>query len=186
MQNLTHKNPFSLIAFLLGLLVLSSLACSLGSISLSKDAALVDVTLTQDQLNRIFQNIDVRHSRSNDILLDQITSVELHDGFIRVGDTALKPDGSSVNGSYDLSLSAQNDQLNARITGVAIPGVELNDPQIVSANQKLADELTRSVNETNGEVLFKEAVIKEGSLSLKIQINFQNQQLLRSAGNGAK
>jgi hypothetical protein len=154
---------------------LSSLACSLGGITVSDNTATIDITLTQSQIDRAFRSAIVHpDNKSNDFLLDQVTGIELHDGFVRVLGTATRPDGSKVSGSYDASLSAQDDRLQVKIVAVSIPGVELNDPRIVSANQKMADELSRSVTDANGDAKFKEATVKEGGLSMKIVVNLKN------------
>jgi tagatose-1,6-bisphosphate aldolase non-catalytic subunit AgaZ/GatZ len=61
--------------------------------------------------------------------------------------------------------------LNAKIVAVNIPGVDLTDPRIVQMNQQMADALSKSVGESNGAVLFKEATVKVGSFHIKIQVN---------------
>jgi len=61
-----------------------------------------------------------------------------------------------------------------QIINVDIPGVELSDPRITKANQEIMDGLTKSVTESNGEVLYQEASVKDGVLKIKIQVNFQN------------
>jgi hypothetical protein len=165
--------------FLLGIwllvLALSALACSLGGITISNNTATIDVNLTQAQLNGIFQKANEHPTdRSDDFLLDRVTGVELHDGFIRVIGTAPKPGAASVPGSYDVSLGAQNDRLVAKVVAVSIPGVEMNDPRIVNANQKLETELSKTVTDTNGDAKFKEATVKEGGLTMKIEVNLKN------------
>jgi hypothetical protein len=70
-----------------------------------------------------------------------------------------------------LSLGAENDVLKAQIVAVNIPGIDLNDHRIVEANQELEDELTHLVIHSHGDVLFKEVVVKEGVLRMKVQVN---------------
>jgi hypothetical protein len=172
METTTRKKTVLIVAALLAVLVLTSLACSIGSLTIGKDSATIEVTLNQDQINKLLSNATVENHASEDELLDNITKVEMHDSYIRIFGTGTNLDGAQVSGSYDISFSAENDILKVKIIGVDIPGVTLSDPRIVRANQKIADELTKSVTESNGEVLFKEAVVKEGALKMKVQVNF--------------
>jgi len=173
METQSNKIPVLAVAALLAVLVLGSLACSIGGLTLNKNAATIDINLTQDQINTIFQKVAAENTDTLNQLLDNITGVELHDGFIRLLGTAKGSDGSEVNGSYDTSFTAENDVLKAQIVAVNVPGVNLTDPRIVQMNQQMADVLSKSVSASNGEVLFKEATVKEGSFHLKIQVNIQ-------------
>jgi hypothetical protein len=174
METRSNKIPVHIVAVLLAVLVLVSLACTIGGLTLGKNSATIDINLTQDQINTILQKAMAENSGNSDQLLDTITGVELHDGYIRLLGTAKASDGSQVSGSYDTSLTAENDALKAQIIAVSIPGVDLTDPRIVKMNQQMTDALSKSVSESNGEVLFKEANVTEGNLHLKVQINLQN------------
>jgi hypothetical protein len=171
METQSNKIPVLAVVALLAVLVLASLACSVGGLTLNKNAATIDINLTQDQINTIFQKAAAENTDPSNQLLDKITGVELHDGFIRLLGTVKGSDGSEVNGSYDTSFTAENDVLKAQIVAVNIPGVNLTDPRIVQMNQQMADALSKSVSESNGAVLFKEAAVKEGSFHIKIQVN---------------
>jgi hypothetical protein len=174
METRSNKIPVHIVAVLLAVLVLVSLACTIGGLTLGKNSATIDINLTQDQVNAIFQKAAANNADSSNELLNNVTGAELHDGFIRLLGTAKAPDGSEVNGSVDTRLTAQNDALNAQIIAVNIPGVDMTDPRIVKMNQQMADALSKSVTESNGEVLFKEAAVTEGNLHLKIQVNLNN------------
>ena len=104
-------------------------------------------------------------------LLDRPTRVELHEGYIRFVGTNLQPDGSEVEGSLDLSLTSENGQLKARIFAVDIPGVDLEDPCVVGFNQELEYAFSHMLDDTSGELLFKEVVVEEDVLRMKIQVN---------------
>lgn len=173
MEMQSNKIPVIAVAALLAVLVLGSLACTIGGLTLDKNAATIDINLTQDQINTIIQKAVAENTDTANQLLDSITGVELHDGFVRALGTAKVSNGSEVSGSYDTSFTAANDVLVAKIIAVSIPGVSLTDPRIAQMNQQMADALSKSVTESNGEVLFKEATVKEGSFHLKIQVNLQ-------------
>jgi hypothetical protein len=173
MKNHSPQTPLLLTLALLAALLLPALACSLGGVTIGKDSATVDVTLKQDQVNELLKN-EQATSSDPDRLLDKITSVEMHDGYMRIFGTGKTPAGDEVEGSFDVSLGAENDVLQVKIIAVDMPGVDMSDPRIEKTNTELEKELTESVTESNGEVQFKEASVTEGALNLKVQVNYQN------------
>ncbi len=173
MKSNTRKQPVFFIIAMLAALALSSLACSMSGVTLSNNSALIDITLNQDEINRFLNRAEVHQDFSGDRLLDKVTSVEMHDGFIRVFGYANQSDGSRVDGSFDVSFAAENDLLKVQIIDVNMPGIELNDARIVKANQEITDGLTESVRDSNGDVKYKEASVKDGVLKMKVQVNFK-------------
>ncbi len=174
MQTQTRKTPFLAVAAFLAVLLLTSLACSLGSLTVGQHSATLDVHLNEDQVNQFFENVEVDNRPDRYSLLDKITRVEMHDGFLRVFGTDTRSDGSVVSGYFDASLAAEDDLLKVQIIGVDVPGVELSDPRILEANQRLAEELSRAATAPEGEVQFQEASVSEGALNMKVQVNYQN------------
>lgn len=161
---------------ILAMVLLTTMACSMGGINFNGNKAVIDVTLTQNQINSWLQNPEGDVTVSGEKLLNKITSIELHDGFIRVFGEAEQSDGTSVPGSFDMSVGTENDALKIQIIAVDIPVVTLDDPRIVKANAEMATELARSVNESNGEVLFKEASVTEAGLKLKLEVKLKTNQ----------
>ncbi len=174
MNTTIRKTPLWLAAGVLGVILLTTLACSVFGMSVGKNGAVIDVTLNQDQVNHMLENSTVTHQGQEPELLEKVTSVEMMDGFMRVYGTATDANGAEVEGSYDVSVSAKDDILMVEIIDVNVPGVDMSDPRIVKTNQQLVDDLTKSVTELNGEVLFKEASVKDGVLKIKIQVNFKD------------
>lgn len=170
MNTQTHKNPVLFIVALLAMVALISLACSFSGVGVNTISPLVDITITQDEFDQMSSKADV-HASGHCDQLDKVSRIELHDGFIRFVGAKVQPDGSEVDGSFDLSLGAENDMLKARIVAVDIPGVALNDQCIVEANQELEDELSHLVTDPQGEVLFKEVAVEEGVLRMKVQVH---------------
>lgn len=169
----SRKQPLFLFLIALTALALSSLACSVGGVTLGNNSALVDITLNQDEINQFLDRVEMNPEYSQDRLLDKISSIEMHDGFIRIFGSVTQPDGSEVNGSFDVSFAAENDLLKVQIIAVNVPGIELSDPRIVKANQEITDGLTQSVRDSNGDVQYKEASVKDGVLKMKVQVNFK-------------
>ena len=196
MNTQTHKNPVLLIIAVLVMTALISSACSFSNVQVYTPApVVVDVTLYEDQFNGFSKNDSVRvtdgytvhftepfgvYFTKNDGIhltdhcqnvLDHATRVELHDGYIRFVGTKLQPDGSEVEGSLDLSLTAENGQLKAKVFAVDIPGIDINNLCVVESNEELEYAFTHMLDYTPGDVMFKEVTVEEGVLRMKIQVN---------------
>lgn len=156
----------------LSILMLTMLACSFGGVSLNRDSATIKIELNQDQVNTMLANSTFTNDNPDDILR-KIDRVEMYEGYMRLYGTAITPDGTEVKGSYDVELGTQNDQLTVKIIDADIAGIDLTDARLAEANKKIADALTKSVRESQGEVLFKAAAITNGKLTLTVQVNFK-------------
>ncbi len=174
MNTKSRKTPLWLLAGLLGLILLTTMACAFGGMTIGANSATIDLTLNEDQVNQLLTKAALTHEDQTKDLLETTTSVEMLDGFIRVHGTATNTDGAEVEGSYDVSVGVKDDILLVKIIDVNIPGVDMTDPRIVDANQKLAEELTKSVTQSNGEVLYKEASVQDGVLKMKIQVKLMD------------
>jgi hypothetical protein len=167
----TRKSPVLFVAALLVLIALTSTACSFSGVEVSTISPLIDITLHQEDFDQLSLKGDINACGLCDKLLDEISRVEMHDGFIRYLGTKVQPDRSKVDGSFDMSLGAEKDMLKAKIVAVNIPGIDLDDPRVVEANQELEEDLAHLLTHSYGDVLFKEMVVKEGLLRMKIQVN---------------
>ena len=195
MNTQTHKNPVLLIIAVLVMTALISSACSFSNVQVYTPApVVVDITLYEDQFNGFSKNDGVRvtdgytvhftepfgvyltkndgvHLTDDCQVLDRATRVELHDGYIRFVGTKLQPDGSEVEGSLDLSMTAENGQLKAKVIAVDIPGIDLNNRCVVESNEEMEYAFTHMLDYTPGDVMFKEVKVEEGVLRMKIQVN---------------
>jgi len=166
----THKNPVLFVAALLALVALTSLACTFSGVRMRTNSPVIDVTFDQNDIDQLHLNTDAHANHPYDQLLDEITRIELHDGFIRFLGTVVLPDWSEVDGSFDMSLGAENGVLKARIIAVNIPGIDLNDWRVLEINNEWEDDLTQVLVDSHGEVLFKEVVVQEDELRIKVQV----------------
>jgi hypothetical protein len=157
--------------FLISAVVLMvSLACSIGGLTINRDSATLDVTLSEDQLDTLIDRASDVNAGGADEILEHIDDIELHDGYMRlIGSTMVN--GNTANGSVDVSLNANEGALEAEIIAVDIPGVDMNDARIQEANQTIARELTEMVNETNGDVVFQRVEVHEDELVLTVQVS---------------
>jgi len=179
MNTQNHQKPILLVAGLLALMALTTLACSFSGVGVSKLSPVVDITLTDDMLGwaagvEDFHNvgpsggwyIPFHNDGEWEGLLDEVTRIEMHDGYLRfVG----RKDREA--GSFDLSLGAVDGALKAEVVAVDIPGIELSSPVVVEANRELERALTEVVADLQGDVIFKEVEVKEGSWRMKVQVD---------------
>jgi hypothetical protein len=167
------KSPYLYIAALLSIFVLTSLACSFGSLNIDNGSATVDLTFDEDQVNRwLSEANDHENQNDRDDVMDQITRVEMHDGFIRAFGYR-EEGGRKVEGSFDATVKVEDDILYVVIVDVDMEGVDMSDPRIERANREMQEGLTKSVTDSNGEVRYREASITEEELHLQVQVDFQ-------------
>lgn len=179
MKTQNHQKPILLVAGLLALMALTTLACSFSGAGVSKLSPVVDISLTEDMLGWAEGAADFHNAGPSggwyfpfhndgewEELLDEVTRIEMHDGYLRfVGSKDREA------GSFDLSLGAENGALKAEVVAVNIPGIELSSPVVVEANRELERALTEVAADLQGEVIFKEVEVKEGSWKMKVQVD---------------
>lgn len=170
MKPQTRKNHALFVMVSLVILAITVSACSFNHVKVGTITQAVDITINQEQFNQALPQSTIHMNGPYDRLLDQVTAVEIHDGFIRYVGTKTLADGSEAKCSFDLSIGAENDMFKARIVAVDIPGVDLNDPRIVKANDEMEAELTDMLTDSPGQVLFKEVTATEGALRLKLLV----------------
>ena len=158
------------IILVVGTLILSSLACTMGGLSFNGDKATVGITLSETELNEMIATSTANRVRDDDEMLKSVSRVEFDDGFVRVYGTMENSSGEEVKGNLDLAFRASEDVLMVEITAVDFPGVSMDDPRVVKANREMAKSLTDSVTRSNGDVKFLEADVSEDGLSLKLEV----------------
>ncbi len=167
----TPKKPIFIVALFIAFLAITSLACSsnpvrISPIHISPISPTIDITLPQSLFDKASQKSDFHMGGTFENLLDRITSVELHDGYIRfIGENG------SEDGSFDLSLTAEDGMLKAEVIAIDIPGFELGDEVVTEANRELEEAFTGMLADLHGDFVFKEVTVIEGGLRLKIQVN---------------
>jgi hypothetical protein len=166
----TRKYHVLFVALTLAMLALITSACSFYPSRLGDVTQVVDITLDEDLFSQQKPTFTLHGHNFWDGLLDDVTRLEFHDGYMRFIGTRNLPDGSRVDGSLDLSLSAENGALVARVIAVDIPGIELNDPLILEINQDLEADLSSMDFDPHSEVVFKEVKVTEEALQMKIQV----------------
>ena len=166
-----RQKNFLVTLLVLSMLVLSTLACSFSGVTLGKGNAEVTVNLQEKGINELLQNT-TNHIGAEDILLSEITRVDLQNGMIRVFGIYTKPDGSDAEGSYDLALSAENGRIKAQITGADIEGVSLGDARVQRVNDELQKGLEESYQDSHGEVEFQSIQVTEDAVKFVIKTDW--------------
>jgi hypothetical protein len=176
-----RKSQLSIALLAAFIMVLVTSACGFQRILPGRITEVVDISITEDMLQQGRPQFSintpyffmVNNQNFYDSLLDDVTRLELHDGYIRFIGTRNLPDGSVVPGSIDLYLGAQDDMLTARIIDLAIPGIALDDPLVKEINNKMDVEFSYAMISPDDTVLFKEVTIKEEELHMKIQVTIR-------------
>jgi len=175
MKAQTRNRPVLLVIAVLVFVTITSLACSFSGIGISGSTPEVNVIITEEQLNAPSEHGSLHAEFHLDgpcrHLLDNVTSVELHDGFVRFVGTKHLEDGSIADGTLDLRLGAKNDVLEMEIIAVDIPNFDITDACIAEFNEEAVQEMRGLVSDPEAQVLFKEVKVEEDLLRMKIQVN---------------
>jgi hypothetical protein len=171
MNHNTRKNTyrFELILIVVAILF-SSLACSLGGVSIKGGKASIDLRLSEKDINSMVVRSISQLERGQEDLLTSVSKVSIQDGFIRVYGTTFNALGQEVKGSFDVELSVEDNKLGVHVSAVDMPGVTLYDPRIVKANRALARGISTSVKDSHGDMKFIQAEVLENVVHLQIQL----------------
>ena len=160
---------------LLAIITITSLACSFSGIQIKGSTPVVNVTITEEELNKSSEHESLHAEFHLDgpcqNLLDHVTRVELHDGFVRFIGTKHLNNGSTADGSLDLRLGAENDVLQMEIIAVDIPNFDLTHPCIAEFNEEAEQDMKDLISDPEAQVLFKEVKVEEGILKMNVQVN---------------
>ena len=150
-------------------LLIMALAATACGTSIAVDSTGVEITvpLSESVVNRL-----LRHSvvdQDDDNLLDEITSIDMQPGLIRMFGTYTNSDGSSVPGSVDLTMSAKDGALNAEITAVDIAGLDIDHPRVTHVNDLMSDAFADEASDDD-EVEFVNVDITEDGMEITIRV----------------
>jgi hypothetical protein len=127
----------------------------------------ITVPLSEDAINRLLRSSVVEQDEDN--LLDDITSIDMQPGLIRMYGTYTNSDGSSVPGSADLTMSAKDGMLNAEITAVDIAGLDIDHPRVTHINEVMAKAFAEEASD-NDDVEFVSVNITADSMEITIRV----------------
>ena len=96
------------------LLAVLSLACSGSSIIGGTSGLEVTINLSENDVNRLLRHSFIDQDEDN--LLEDITSIDMQPGVIRIHGTYTNSDGATVPGSADITFSVQDGMLNDSMT----------------------------------------------------------------------
>lgn len=164
----THNHRSLAIFAALAVLALASMACSVFGVDITNQGATLTISLKENEINRMLKESNDR-VEDRTVILREITSVDLHDGYLRIFGTYEKQDGHEAEGSYDVKFETQGGDLQAEIIGVDIEGVELGDERIQQLNEEIADSLAKSNRENHGEVEYQSVSVTEDDFTMVVK-----------------
>jgi hypothetical protein len=153
------RNAKQVLLFVLSTLIVLTLAC----------AGLTEtlfISLSESRVNEILQ--EVASSATPDNIMVEVANVDMRDGFIRVYGSFQLETGSTVEGSCDVVISAQDGQLDAEITAVEIAGINLGDVGFDQANEAIEEAFSTAT--PNNVVSFESVTITEDELVIEVRV----------------
>jgi len=167
-QKFMHRQGVKFTKLVLFLLMMAMLAMScISGIAVDDTNMEVTVTLSEDAVNRLLRHSFVEQDEDN--LFDDITSIDMQPGLIRMYGTYTHSDGSTVPGSADLTMNAKDGTLYAEITAVDIAGLNINHPRVTHINDVLAKEFSEEASE-NDQVEFVSVNITADAIEITISV----------------
>ena len=154
-----------LVPFLM-IVALAMTACGT-SISVDEDSVEITVPLSESAINRLLRLSFV--DQADDRLFDDITSIDMQPGLIRLFGTYTHSDGSTVPGSADLTMSAKDGTLDAEITAVDIAGLDIDHPRVTHINDVMADAFAEEASD-NDQAQFVSVDIAEDGVEITIRV----------------
>jgi len=141
-----------------------TLACGLSGRTLT-------ITINESDVNRLIERALV--TDANDDLIAQVTSVDMHDGFIRVSGTYRRETGATVSGSCDLVIRAQDGMLQAEITAIDVEGFSVSDARIANLNERLTKAFAQAAAGNQGQIEFTSVEITADALKIGVKLTAQ-------------
>ncbi len=167
-QKFMHKQGLHFTKLVLFLLMMAMLAMScISGIAVDDTNMEVTVTLAEDAVNRLLRHSFVEQDEDN--LFDDITSIDMQPGLIRMYGTYTQSDGSTVPGSADLTMSAKDGVLNAEITAVDIAGLDIDHPRVTHINDVLTKGFAEEASE-NDKVEFVSVNITADVIEITVRV----------------
>ncbi len=159
-------------AKLVPFLIIVALATACGtSIAIDDDSVEITVPLSESAVNRLLRYSFVEQDDDN--LLDDITSIDMQPGLIRMYGTYTNSDGSTVPGSADVTMSAKDGALDAEITAVDIAGLDIDHPRVTHINDVMADAFAEEASDnviSNDQAEFVSVDITEDGMEITIRV----------------
>jgi hypothetical protein len=162
---------------LFSLLALSLLlaACGVG-LSVNTDAegnTILDVSLPETVVNEIIKGA-VTSDNAGDVnaILNQIDSLDMKPGLISVAGKKTLADGTQVNGTFDVTLAAENGQLKASVSNVQMAGEPVSQETINQINERIASALAQSAS-SNDQAEINSVSITDTALQMVLTIKKQ-------------
>ncbi len=165
---LVHRQRLHLTKWVPFLLIVAVAATACGTnIFIDDDSVEITVPLSASAVNRLLRFSTVEQDSDN--LFDDITSIDMQPGLIRMFGTYTNSDGSSAPGSADLTMSAKDGALEAEITAVDIAGLDIDHPRVTHINDVMAKAFGDEASD-NDDVEFVSVDITEDGMEITVRV----------------
>ena len=168
-QNRKFHLSFILLAAIL-LSLFASACVDINGFLPEKVTQVVNISIPEEMLDHSSPTFKVNNRNFWEPLLDHVSRMELHDGYLRFFGTRNLHDGNVVPGSVDLYLGAEGGILVARIIALDIPGITLNDPRVIEINHEMRVGFRHGSISHDADLLFQEVQVTEEELNIKVQM----------------
>jgi hypothetical protein len=166
----TIKSRLSMLLLAAAMLALVTCACGFHAPAHGTFSHVMDINIPEEMFQQSSPSFTVGNHNFYDPLLDKVTRLELHDGYLRFAGTRAQPDGSVVPGSVDLYLGAEAGKLVAKVIAVDIPGIKIDDPLVFEINQEMKVDISQAMGTPNADMLFKDVKVTEEALTMKVAV----------------
>ncbi len=171
-QNRKLHLSITLLAALL-LSLFASACVDIHGVLPEKLTQVVDISIPEDMLDHSSPTFKVNNRNFWEPLLDHVSRMELHDGYLRFIGTRNLHDGNVVPGSVDLYFGAEGGVLVARIIALDIPGITLDDPRVVEINHEMKVGFRHGSISHDADLLFQDVQVTEEELYIKVQLTIR-------------
>lgn len=147
-------------------LLLTSLACGLGGLNIQNGGVLMNVSITEDQLNSNAIPINTGDLFRGDY------NVDLQPGKAVISGNFVRQDGTNVSGSAEVGITAENGALKVQILSLNAEGIDLTDERVQKFQTAIADGLSKAFSEQD-LVSVESVEITDQAISLQIKANLK-------------
>jgi hypothetical protein len=127
--------------FLIFFLLSASIACSTGGINFQDGGLQVNITITEEQINRG----EAQFSAGD--LFSGNYQVDLQPGKAVITGTMVRPNGKEITGNVAVGISAENGALQVTILEVSAEGISIQDESLQRVQDAISQALSQAFNE---------------------------------------
>lgn len=155
------------------LMVLGLPACNM--VQINNGVVTINFGISEETVNSIIQRtLGAGQTVESEFLFQEITGVDLVEpDTVRVFGN-FRQNNEVVSGSYDLTVASADGRLLMRVASVDVPGIGVDDPRIVAANNALSRAFQDQA-QSQADGRFTSVRVEEGELRFSIEAPLNQQ-----------